>query len=481
MTAPFISYWNLALASVGRQLVAAASACKDRGLGDHPPSVNFREIAELVEPVTPVHSPKDSNRLVDSGHKIQVSDKDFRATLKWLQDEIRELLSNFSLDGHDVERKKINHVLKLDADETALHFGTITEGWDRLVTIKHRMLLPDDAVLARSAWLVSLLADFERSLRDAICLPVACLGRQEPISKAFEQTIDEQGINLQPRALLRHARTEDAAAQVISEAMAKGIITTLGATRCFARHLGIFDFEGNSFKRGFHVKLKVLGTDSEAIFSSLIDLRRVILHDTFSSDSQSQMRPTMRSRLSPLEKWEFKDPQVIAQFLYSYSIHYTLSVMEVVSRAFGDTSKNEETASVARYKAASELRVATLDLLKKELWWLAWSLADYVRERYEDPDSSLMLQLNAAFAQSQIKMPRDWKADARAIEVDGKATRYRLLKKSILGEWAGISPIIREAITSPDMTLDELATWPALEPLRARPEYNKVLAEFGRP
>jgi len=230
------------------------------------------------------------------------------------------------------------------------------------------------------------------------------------------------------------------------------------------------------------VKLKVLGTDSEAIFSSLIDLRRVILHDTFSSESQSQTRPTVRSRLSPLDKWEFKDPQVIAQFLYSYSIHYTLSVMEVVSRAFGQTSKNEETASVARYKAASELRVATLDLLKQKLWWLAWSLADYVRERYEDPDSSLMLQLNAAFAQSQINMPRDWKADARAIEVEGKATRYKLLKKSILGEWAGISPIIRDAITPPaDMTLEELATWPALEPLRARPEYNRVVGEFGRP
>lgn len=480
MKGAFTNYWNLALASVGRQLVAAASACTDRGLGNHTLPVSLQKISEKLDHVRPILSQTDVYADPDSGHKIQASDEHFRATLQWLQEEIRELLNTLQPDAYTAERKEILRVLGLSAEDTAYHFGTLTEGWDRLVLVKHMLLLPNDTVLARAAWFVSLMADFERSLRDAICLPIQCLGRLSPIKQAVADTITKQDINLQAGTVLRHERTDNAVAQVISESMAEGVTTTLEVTRFFAEHLGILDVEGNSFKQGFHVELKGLGAHSKDIILKLVDLRRVALHDTTSVNTKStvSLHAIVKSKLSPLDKWDFDKLRVIAQFLYSYSIQYTLGIMDVVSKMVDDASKNGDAASVARYKAASELRVGTLVLLKEKLWWLAWSLADYVQKNYEDGDG-LMLRLNAAFAQSQISMPRDWRKEALQIDVTNKAPRYRLLKKSIIGEWSGISPLIKEAVTSGDMTLDELSSWPALEPLRTREEYNKAISEFG--
>ncbi|MET0625913.1 MAG: hypothetical protein ABW250_23465, partial [Pyrinomonadaceae bacterium] len=198
----------------------------------------------MLDHVRPTLSPTDVYAAPDSGHKIQASDEYFRATLQWLQEEIRELLNTLQPDAPTDERKEILRVLELSAEDTAHHFGTLTEGWDRLVLVKHMLLLPNDTVLARAAWLVSLMADFERSLRDAICLPIQCLGRLTPITQAAVDTIAEQGIKLHADAVLRHERTDNAVAQVISESMAEGVTTTLGVTSFFAKHLGIADVEG---------------------------------------------------------------------------------------------------------------------------------------------------------------------------------------------------------------------------------------------
>jgi hypothetical protein len=480
MQAAFQEYWNLALASVDRQLVAAASACADRGIGVYSPPVSVPKIHKTLGRVKPVVSPKDAHINPESGHKIQPSDELFRATLQWLQEEILQLLDMLPSNGYEVEFQEIVAVLRLSAEDTAHHFGTITEGWDRIVSVKHRLLLPDDTLLARSAWLVSLMADFERSLREAICLPIQCLGRLPPITQAAANTIADHGINLKVDAVLRHERTDNAVAHAISESMAEGVAKTLAVAHCFGKHLGISDVEGNSFSRGFHVALKDLGSDSNDIILKLVELRRIALHDTSSVAERSAMgRSSPKSSIGPLGKWEFERLKVVAQFLYSYSINYTLGVMGVMSQAARKTSRIERLSSVARYKAASELRVGTLVLLRHELWWLAWSLADNVRERYEDRDG-LMLRLNAAFAQSQIGMPKNWRAEAIGIEVEGKAPRYRLLKKCILGEWSGISKLIKESVVSGDMTLEELSSWPALEPLRGRTEYNRVIREFGK-
>lgn len=448
-------------------------------------------IRKMMDSVTPVQSLLDANALPDSGHKILSSDTHFRATLKWLQEEICDLLSRLPVNGFDAEHAEVLSVLRLSAEDTAHRFGTLTEGWDRLVEIKHKLLLPDDAVLARSAWLVSLIADFERSLREAICLTIECLGRLEFISKAAASTVTEQCIGLLPHAILRHEKTENAVAQAFSESMADGVISTLGVTTCFAEHLGMLDFKGDSFKEGLHTELKDLGSNSEEIILRLAEVRRAILHDTSSAGTTPSSGGIIRSNLGPLDNWDFAKLQVIAQFLYSYSIHYSLGVMDIVSRTVTDTSGHTRSQSdsvlgidgkspaVARYKASSELRVGTMVLLNRQLWWLAGSLADYLRERYEDGDG-LMLRLNAAFAHSQLGIPREWKEEAMQINVDDKAPRYRLLKKSILHEWAGVDLVIKEALESGDMTLDELKLWPALAALRDQAGYQQAILEFGK-
>jgi hypothetical protein len=470
----FTKYWDLALVSVDRQLVAAASACADRGLIDNAAPVSLHTIRKLLEPVRPVVPSSGARKSQDSGHKIDPNDPLFQATLQWLQEEICDLLPPQS---DNAEHKEILRILKLTAGDTESHFGTITEGWDRLVAIKHQLLLPNVAVLARSAWLVSLMADFERSLRDAICIPIECLGRLEPIRKATSQIITEQEIKFEPDSLLRHVKTDSAVAEAISQAMAEGVTKTLGIASCFASQLDIKDFEGDCFKLGFHDELERFGVDSKEIILQLVGLRHVVLHDTNSFGDPSVNQLTLKSNLDLLLKGDVGTFWVIAQFLYSYSIHFTLAVMEVVSGPLIDVPANEK--DVARYKAAAELHVGTLVLLKQRLWWLAWSLADYVRVHYEGKDG-LMLQLNAAFAQSKIDRPQDWKIRALAIEVEGKAARYRLLKKCILGEWDRISPLIIEAVKTRDMTLAELDSWPALELLRNREEYFEAVRQFGK-
>jgi hypothetical protein len=156
----------------------------------------------------------------------------------------------------------------------------------------------------------------------------------------------------------------------------------------------------------------------------------------------------------------------------------TGSLKDTQSQSDPISGIDEESAAVARYKASSELRVGTMVLLRRRLWWLAGSLADYLRERYEDGDG-LMLRLNAAFAHSQLGIPPDWKNEVANINVDDKAPRYRLLKKSILHEWAGIDLVVKEALESGDMTVDELKLWPALEALRNQPGYHQAILGFG--
>lgn len=485
MKPEFQTYWSLALASVHRQLVAAGSACADRDLGGSP--LNLSDIRERLRPVRPivsVHVAKVSADL-ESGHKIQVADKQFQESLRWLQKEICELLGSVRLHANNPDHAEVIKVLRFSAETTAQHFGTITEGWDRLVDLKRQLLLPNDAVVAKSAWLVSLMADFERSLRDAICLPIQCLGRLELVKVATAATIAECRIPLCFDTLLRHERTDDAAAQAISGFMADGVERTVQTVVSFGRHLGVNSIEGDCFHRGFYDELDELGTSGDEIISTLIALRRAVLHDTsfINVRSAAALHASVFSNLGVLAAWQSDKLRVVAQFLYSYSILYTLGVMDVISREskmIGQKKKKDRClAATARYKAASELRVGTLGLLKKRLWWLAWSVADYVRDQYDDHDG-LMLRLNAAYAQSQLDMPKNWRTEAVSIGVEGKAPRYLLLKKCILGEWHRITSAILDALRSGDMTREELATWPALEPLRGRAEYNKALADFER-
>lgn len=469
----FRNYWNLALVSVDRQLVAAAWSCANKGFAQNVSPSNTRKIRDHLKPSKPV-VPSPVGARSARGHKIDPDKPLFQQSLRWLQDEIRALLPR-SISDRDLA--DILSVLDFTASQMGIHFGTVTQGWDRLVYVKHQLLLPDPSLLARSSWLVALLVDFERSLRDAICIAVECLGRLEEIKNATKQVIAEQNIRLELGNILHHDNTHSAAAHAISQSMAEGVIKTLRVAMCFAQHLGIRNFEGDCFSRGFHIELEDLGANSNDIISRLADLRHVLLHNP-PAVRNAPSHDSTSANIELFERWDFEKLQVIAQFLYSYSIQYTLAVMDVMSKTLVANSAMEELAKIARHKAASELHFGTLLLLKEQLWWLAWALSDYVRVNYEGRDG-LMLQLNAAFAQSKIGKPEDWRIGASKIDVKKKAPRYQLLKKSILGEWNGIESTIVKAIEERDMTLAELASWPALESLRMREEYNNAISRFG--
>ena len=213
------------------------------------------------------------------------------------------------------------------------------------------------------------------------------------------------------------------------------------------------------------------GVDRADPIKSLTDIHNKTLHDN--APSQRRFSPVdlaaiERLQTNPLWRWSNKKRDALSQYLYGYSIVHALTIMDVISNRIApptDPAGISGVAGVARYRASAELRVENLELLKSELWWLAWATAEFVSSRYDDK-TKLMLQLNAAFAQSQLDVG-DWQGRVRAINVDDASPRYQLLKKSILREDEGVGPIITEALKTRDMTKKEFDEWPALAHLRA--------------
>ena len=483
MLPEFKDYWNKALAGVSRQLISATSTCKDPRLEVPISTIDLAEIAKgLKPPRLTVTIQDDEFGNAAEGHMIAEGREGLSDALEWLQQEVADLVKEMSNDANGADLKQINRVLDFSADDITHHFGTLTEGWDRLVTLKRRLLLPNRALLARMAWLVSIFADIERSFREAICLAVQCLGKVEPVHNAAVASLHDISLELSPKEVLHAKKGEDAVAGAFAKFMAGGLDRTLNVAEKFGQQLGVMDVANEPYEKGFHIEFEDLGENTKEIIQTLVHLRHAVLHDTGSITTNQSMDGT--GTLDPpcaddLLTWEPDRFRAVAQMMYSGSIRYSLGVMEVVSRHLLKTPTLTDSIEVARYKAAAELHVASFELLKEELWWLAWSMADFVNERYEGK-SRLMLQLNAAFARSKLGEQYFSPADVRAIDVKNAAPRYQIMRKCLLGEWEGMEELMHKALESRDMTLDEFNRWPALESLRGKEFFHDLIATFEK-
>jgi hypothetical protein len=471
------AYWDNALSLVSRQLVSAMAAC---AFVEEPPSDSQRsslqDVADRLRGSTPKAKVPDSAAHADRGHLIRADDPRFEEALEWLQQELRTLLEHQPGEGYEAERSKIEKILHLSPLETEQHFGTLTDGWDKLVSLKHTLLLPDRVDSQWSSWFIGLMADFERSLRGIVCLTIQHLGRSEPVRTAILET--ERAMDIPgPTAgsALGQGTAEAAVADAFSSYMARGVGQTVRVAAHFCGALEVRTAELDSYARGFVPRLGEFGDSTMQIIDGLIGWRRRLLHNVTSVEESDRGDWTATDpSLRRLRTSSTTYGKTIVQFLYGYSVHAALGIMDVISASAETADSRQELASVARYKAACELRHSDLELLKKELWLLAWALAENVRTFEYEEQSKLMLQFNLLYAQSELEIP-GWREEVESIGGEESAPRYKIVKKTLLQRWDGMEELIAQAMFSRDMTADELLTWPVLRRLRERGTIDDVV------
>jgi hypothetical protein len=456
----FKSYWDCALIDVVRQLSAAIAACDDGRLKESKDHLTLQDIRRcLSSQESSVVSKPESN--LGRGHLLDDDKVSLRA-LEWLQQELKNLIrSKFPNVTFNKDELK---VLSASTEDLKAHFGNLTVGWDQLFGLKQMLLAPDEVLQARRDWYIAIVADVERSLREAICEAVKWLGHSDPVRMAVVKTAKHLSLTLSAQRALSKVPSLDIVAEVLAERMSESVTDTFESADIFLDSFGERSFENSVWRDGFLKTFKRLGSDRVEILTSLVKFRQQCLHPLHAGlgeESDAFLDGTA-------------DLKTAAQLLYGYGIEYSLAVMDAVSNG---PSIDQDEKQVARKKLAMELHVANLTLLKSGLLWLAWSTAEFVHQTYEDK-SRLMLLFNAGFARKRLNC-FDYK-QIRGIDVDAKgvAVRYKILKKCLLCEWGGIAKLMEEALDSGDVTVHEFESWPALEDLRARKEFNTALMKF---
>ncbi|MEO8381404.1 MAG: hypothetical protein ABI779_17220 [Acidobacteriota bacterium] len=465
-TPDFKEYWNSALADVISQLAGAKAACRDQRVAMQRKTMSLGEIEKHLAPVDPIVAPPDSrDDETGQGHLIDRHEDVQQHALQWLQTELKHLvkgLHNAAALGRDNLR-----VLSGTTEDLQGHFGTITQGWDTLVSLKQKLLAPDEALQARRNWYVSAFADVERSLRESICRAVSFLGTTEPVKAATVQTIEHLGVLLNPESVLSGQRSSAIAANALAKRLSEGLDVTLEAADFFGNAIGVRDLAKSVWNNGFCKKFSTLGAQKTAILRSLVQIRHRSLHE---SGEHGTPPAASAEAFFELPTDSLREH---AELLYGHGISYSLGVMDAVSRRLEPSPKD---VTIARHKAAGELHVANMQLLQERLYWLAWSTAEFVNEAYEDP-TRLMLRFNAGFARKKLGYfdPKE----IRDIDVSEAAPRYVILRKCLLGDFNGMKKEIERALVSRDMTPEEFS-WPALEDLHERKELPTVLDRFER-
>jgi hypothetical protein len=461
----FRDYWDSALADVIRQLADAKAACGDQRVSMQRRTMSLGEIEKHLAPVDPIVAPPDTqDEETGQGHLIDRNETVQHKALHWLQEELKDFVKRLH-PGAALDRGNLK-VLSESTDDLQGHFGTITQGWDTLVSLKQQLLVPDEALQARRSWYVSAFADVERSLRESICRAVSFLGTVEPVKAAAVRTIGHLNVVLNPENVLSGMSSPVIAATALAKRLSEGLDVTLDAADFFGRAIGVRDLGKSVWQSGFRKKFSALGADKAAILNSLVLIRHRSLHESGQHGAPLATNAEGFFDLPPHSLLEH------AELLYGHGISYSLAVMDAVSRGLQPVAKD---ISVARHKAAAELHVANMQLLQEKRWWLAWLTADFVNEAYEDP-TRLMLQFNAGFARQ--KLGYFDRQEIRSINVSEASPRYVILKKCLLKEWNGIKGDMARALESRDMTPDELSSWPALEALRERKELTSVMERF---
>jgi hypothetical protein len=115
--------------------------------------------------------------------------------------------------------------------------------------------------------------------------------------------------------------------------------------------------------------------------------------------------------------------------------------------------------------AASELR-----------WPLAENLHALIARAETDKDDAATSQVNAWLARTHWRGPDAVLEAVQPWRTDDLPRRFAVARTILLREYDAAITMLPEIIESGEITKDHLLTWPLFEPLRAMPNFQRLLA-----
>lgn len=481
------SFWNKLLVELGRQIDDAS--WYSQSLIDVAEAIS-PNTAELVAKTLLIRSnSRNSDPNQDpqkQGEAINRKDPVFREVYKDLCAEITEVvLKRHGENWRDIV-PQLASALDTSLDDLASEFGSTTAGWDAMVRLKYELVQTNKSVQRKTDWLISVVSSVERAVRANTLMAVQYLGQSPKFSPILTEIVGEMKLDL-GEELLPNGDNMEQQIRAISSYMTAGITQTLEVADGLIMKATGHQNQEPVFHEGFENSdlPALLECDSSwpSVFKRIVALRDKALHDDSSSDLSMYMGgiSAHHKDLEDFSDLSRSSLQTILEFMFAVSISRCIQLMGVIAEfSEVDTETNSEVA-LLRYKAASELRVRTLDLLIDKRFWLAWCLADATNENFEI-SNKLMLEINVAFARKKLATAYRMGDlfDVRCVPDLGsnRNVRYLILRKTLLGQFDGIDDLIMSALVSKNMSKQEFYQWPALEDLRAIPSFAHVLAEY---
>lgn len=407
----------------------------------------------------------------------------FLDAVKILQGEITERLPEESPRSR-VKHQDLRQVLAMSFEELRTAFGSPSNAWDQLVELKHNTSPPDEKAGATNSWLVALVSEGERFLRDMLGLTIDSVG-QLLFVDAIEDCFSSEELDVSPpgvAGLLRAESPSEALAEALLDHMQQGSAETTHVAEWFARRCGFELYPtGSGFEPGLVTQLSWLGPKSSVdLWQTLLAMRRRVIH---SSELLMPERET-DELLRLLREQRESELEALADFVGAFGLRFAFHLLRVVLVRYGtDVGPNERLwRDGLLYKMPAELRWQSMRTLQERRWALAWAVCEMARDVEPPERDGTMLKLNACYARRQMGIAvghRDqFVTDAEIQKLRVTEARHQLIKQVLLGRRKGVSELLARVYDESDMTLYELELWPALSDLREWPEYIKWREQF---
>jgi hypothetical protein len=439
----------------------------------------------------------------DSGEMVR-DDEEFRKVLTMTQHELRTRIAKLEpAPRSNPEKQQLREkVLSASPKELAEMFGSLTNAWDTLISVKLKTWQPDERRRSIDAWLIALVSECERFVRDFITLTLSTVGSD--VSELLDEFFSEEGLAIpipQPSTLIEHRRPMDAIALAVSEYSEEGSAHTIKVAEALGEALnfevfpkggdhsatGPYPGAGSSFCPGICPGFVDLldwtcaggePASTRSVWDSLVAFRRRTIHGPADFDRAGS------SREHPIYEAGVEEWQLITDFVGALGLRFALMVTMEIARKRSSKSqskrKPEADPDTLRHKLSAEFRFVIKGLLgeKQARYALAWTLCELGMALEGGPSQAPMLALNSFFARQKLSDGGSGQTfinpqEIRNYEVSERAKRYVLLKRSLLNEFNDISKLLDEVVyREHNMARVEVEEWPALAALRESSEYR---------
>jgi hypothetical protein len=423
------------------------------------PTLKFAKILSETGQVRDITTATAADQAVPQ--LVSDADNNFLDGLRLLIEEIRERL--MSLPDNEL-RHSMDTLLSENVHTLAARFDSFTEAWDHLVILKFEASIPDRRSRKIDAWFMSVVGLAERFVRDVIGVTILLGGRDliaEPLLACFASAELDMP-HPTPEQLIRSPNAEAAVTEVVMNFMDRGSRNTMLYAKEFANALNasLFPPRDLGFRPGVLDRLTFLDGDAENALTQIFDLRHSIVHET-TRELRSASNGPVHELLYELDLESLKLlPDLLCALCFGLSVRILVAVGDRVDHS------HPGLVSGLRFQLSGELRVLLKQLLTAERYELSWAIAQTALE-VEPTGPAMMVRINSYFARLQFDHGRMDMAEIRALDV-GNLPRYRLLKRCLLNQLRreDMEPILDQAVSSGDMSFNELLTWPALRPVR---------------